>query len=623
MAKKNTKLELTWIGKDQRPKLEPRILIEDPDKSYHAAHRVSEDDIFDNRLIFGDNLLALKALEQEFTGKIKCIYIDPPFNTGQMFEHYDDCIENSLWLTQMRDRLVLLRRLLSEDGSLWLHLDDCQAHRARCVMDEIFGDGSFLGTVVWEKSDSPRMDADFFSSRHDYIMVYARSRTEATFNRLDTELPEHYNKRDKNGKPYYLKPLRAMGGQGDSRAARPNLFFALQAPDGSDILPKRQDGSDGAWRWSREKCQDEVWRIEWVEGRNGWSPYYRVYGDGFKGRPPETIWPHPEVGSNRTSKAEIKALVPKEKPFGTPKPERLLQRIIHIASNPGDIVLDSFAGSGTTGSVAHKMGRRWIMVELEQTCHTHIIPRLKKVIDGEDNGGISANRARVWESTLTVSKLQKADELLEEMAEVEASASDEYVRFERKIEDGHLRLYGIRGSGSRPVGGGFRYYKLGPSLLKKDEWGNWVINTDFNPEMLAEAVCKLEGFAYAPSDEVYWQHGHSTETDFIYVTTQFMNREMLAKLSDEVGESRSLLVVCKAFRVKPDAFANLTLKKIPKAVLRKCEWGQDDYSLEIRDLPPAPPEEDDVPPPVTQAERRKKAPAAATLFEMDNTGGAK
>ena len=353
----------------------------------------------------------------------------------------------------------------------------------------------------------------------------------------------------------------------------------------------------------------------------------RTYLADRKGLPPSTLWGELKVtGHNRQAKYEQKKLFPewsKEEWFATPKPERLVQYILMIATADGDLVLDSFAGSGTTGAVAHKMGRRWIMVELEQTCHTHIIPRVKKVIDGEDDGGISANRARVWESTLTVSKLQKADELLDEMAEVEASASDEYVRFERKIEDSRLRLYGIRGSGSRSVGGGFRYYKLGPSLLKKDEWGNWVINTEFNGEMLAEAVCKLEGFAYAPSDEVYWQHGHSTETDFIYVTTQSMNREMLARLSDEVGEKRSLLVVCKAFRVKSDAFENLTLRKIPKAVLRKCEWGKDDYSLEIRDLPPAPPEEDNAPPPVTQADRRKKAPAAATLFEIDNMGGAK
>ena len=330
-----------------------------------------------------------------------------------------------------------------------------------------------------------------------------------------------------------------MGGQGDSRAARPNLYFQLMAPDGTAIYPKKQDGADGAWRWSPEKCEEEKDRIEWVKGRNGWSPYFRIYADSLRGRPPETIWPHDEVGSNRTSKAEIKALVPDQEPFGTPKPERLLKRVLDIATKEGDLVLDSFAGSGTTGAVAHKMGRRWIMVELGEHCHTHIIPRLKKVIDGEDKGGIT--EAVGWKG-----------------------------------------------------GGGFRYYRLAPSLLEKDEFGNWVISKKYNAAMLAEAMCKLEGFTYAPSDTVYWQHGHSTETDFIYVTTQTLTREQLQKLSDEVGESRSLLVMCGAFRVKNlDEFPNLTVKKIPKAVLNRCEWGKDDYSLEIKNLPMKAPDEEE------------------------------
>ncbi len=532
-----SKLELTWIGKENRPKLEPRVLIEDPALSYHATHRVSEDDIFDNRLIFGDNLLALKALEQEFTGRVQCIYADPPFNTGQMFEQYDDCLENSTWLTQMRDRLELLRRLLTGSGTLWLHLDDGQVHRARCVLDELFGVGNYLGTVIWEKSDSPRMDAEFFSSRHDYLLVYARERSSATLNRLDVALPAHYDRVDETGRPYYLKPLRAMGGQGETRAARPTLYFALEAPDGSQVLPKLQDGSDGAWRWRPEKCREEKDRIEWVSGRNGWVPYYRVYGDNLKGRPPETIWPHHEVGSNRTSKAEVKAMLPDVVPFKTPKPERLMQRVIEVASGPGDLVLDSFAGSGTTGAVAHKMGRRWIMVELHDHCHTHIIPRLRKVIDGTDPGGVT--EAVNWEG-----------------------------------------------------GGGFRYFRLARSLLEKDPFGNWVISKEFDAAMLAEAVCKLEGFVYAPSAEVHWQQGHSTETDFIYVTTQTLTHEMLAQLSEEVGEGRSLLICCSAFRSSANAFPNLTLKKIPKAVLKKCEWGHDDYSLEIENLPKAKPSEE-------------------------------
>ena len=211
-----------------------------------------------------------------------------------------------------------------------------------------------------------------------------------------------------------------------------------------------------------------------------------------------------------------------------------------MATNPGDIILDSFAGSGTTGAVAHKMGRRWIMVELGEHCHTHIIPRLKKVINGEDQGGVS--KAVNWKG-----------------------------------------------------GGGFRYYRLAPSLLEKDKWGNWVINKQYNAAMLAEAICKLEGFTYAPSESIYWQHGHSTEQDYIYVTTQHLGHEQLQALNEEVGGGRSLLVLCSAFRGKADRFSNLTIKKIPNAVLKRCEWGHDDYSLRVENLPKAPPKPGQLP----------------------------
>lgn len=246
-----------------------------------------------------------------------------------------------------------------------------------------------------------------------------------------------------------------------------------------------------------------------------------------------TIWD--DVGLNQHAARELELIFGEKAFFETPKPEGLMHRVIHIATNPGDIVLDSFAGSGTTGAVAHKMGRRWIMVELGEHCHTHIIPRLKKVIDGKDPGGIT--EATGWKG-----------------------------------------------------GGGFRYFRLAPSLLEKDTFGNWIISKKYNPAMLAEAICKLEGFTYAPSESEYWMHGHSTENDFIYVTTQTLSREHLARLSDEVGKKRSLLVVCCAFRCRNVAdFPNLTVKKIPKAVLSKCEWGKDDYSLAIESLPAAPP----------------------------------
>jgi len=377
MANNKQKLELTWIGKENRPRLEPRILLEDQEKSYHAAQRVTDKDIFDNRLIFGDNLLALKALEQDFAGKIKCIFIDPPYNTGSAFTHYDDGMEHSIWLSLMRDRLDLLRTLLSNNGSIWITIDDNESHYLKVLCDEIFGRVHFIGAVIWEKSDSPRMDAQYFSSRHDYLLVYGKNKDLLIFNKLSNEseeLADHYDKVDVQGRPYYLKPLRAMGGQGDSRTARPKLFYPLVAPDGTHVFPRKQDGSDGAWRWSRDKVEREEDRIEWKQGRNGWNPYFRIYGDGQSRRPPETIWFHSEVGSNRTSKAEVKALIEDLGQFETPKPERLLKKIVEIASNPGDWVLDSFAGSGTTGAVAHKMGRRWIMVELGEHCHTHNHP---------------------------------------------------------------------------------------------------------------------------------------------------------------------------------------------------------------------------------------------------------
>jgi adenine-specific DNA-methyltransferase len=563
-----TKLELTWIGKEDRPRLEPRILVEDKDKSYHASTK-SEKDLFDNRLIFGDNLLALKALEAEFAGRIRCIYIDPPYNTGSAFAHYDDGVEHSLWLSLMRNRLEVLRRLLAEDGSIWVNLDDNEAHYCKVLMDEVFGRSHFLANVIWEKSDSPRMDAEFFSSRHDHILAYAKSRDSLRINKGVTGeegIPEHYDKQDKDGRPYYLKPLRAMGGD-DARADRPTLFFPLIAPDGTKVLPIRKDGSEGRWRWGKQRTDEDKHLIEWIKGRAGWAPYYRIFGDAESKRPPETIWPHGEVGSNRTSKAEIKALFGGSKSFETPKPEGLMQRVIAIASDPGDWVLDSFAGSGTTGAVAHKMGRRWIMVELGEHCNTHIVPRLRKVIDGADPGGVT--EATGWKG-----------------------------------------------------GGGFRFYHLAPSLIQKDKYGNPVINKAYNAEMLAEAMCKLEGFRYepSPSRDLYWMQGRSTERDFIYVTTQTMTRDQLSKISEEVGTERSLLICCGAYHVKDiKDFQNLTVKKIPKAVLAKCEWGRDDYSLKIAEMPVIKREEE--PNVETKAKRKTATSDTKSMTKLADFGG--
>ncbi len=566
---KPIKLELTWIGKENQPRLEPRILIEDPAKSYHAPFRVSDKDLFDNRLIFGDNLLALKALEQEFAGKIKCIFIDPPYNTGSAFAHYDDGVEHSLWLTLMKGRVDLLCRLLSDEGSLWITIDDNECHYLKVMCDEIFGRSNFVTSIAWEKDEGRRGDTHI-SSAHDHVLVYAKSFD--IWRKVRNLLPRtsqhdaRYRNPDNDPRGPWLQ-----GDNGTAKSGSDKLRFPITLPSGRVVLPP----SGNYWRFSpgtfeRARAEARVWF-----GKKGDSMpvIKRFLSEVQQGVVPRTWWPADEVGSNQEAKRDhLRKLLPEVEPFETPKPERLLQRILQISSDPGDWILDSFAGSGTTGAVAHKMGRRWIMVELGEHCHTHIIPRLKKVVDGKDLGGVT--EAVGWNG-----------------------------------------------------GGGFRYYRLAPSLLQKDQFENWVINRKYNGAMLAEAICKLEGFAYAPSDTVYWQHGHSTERDFIYVTTRTLTREQIQKLSDEVGEGRSLLIMCAAFRVKNlDAFPNLTIKKIPKAVLSRCEWDQDDYSLEIRNLPMKPAEEEpeakESPSgkkPRTKAERREQA----TLFDLAGKEGEK
>ena len=525
-----TKLELTWIGKENRPRLEPRILLEDPEKSYHAKQRVTENDIFDNRLIFGDNLLALKALEQEFTGKIKCVFIDPPYNTGSAFEHYDDGVEHSVWLSLMRDRLELIHRLLSNDGSLWITIDDNEAHYLKILCDQVFGRPNYVASMVWEKDSGRKNDTDI-SSSHDYVLLYAKDRGTWKNIRNTLERSEAQIRRYQNPDNDPRGPWR-QGADGTAKSGSDKLRYQITLPSGRVVTPP----TGNFWRFSQStfKLAVKENRVYFGKAGDGLPVIKKYLADLKAGIVPKTWWPADEVGSNQEARRDhLRKLLPDIEPFQTPKPERLLLRIIEIATNPGDIVLDSFSGSGTTGAVAHKMGRRWIMVELGEHCHTHIIPRLTKVIDGADPFGVTDTLE--WNG-----------------------------------------------------GGGFRYYRLAPSLLEKDKFGNLVISKQYNPNMLAEAMCKIMSYRYAPSDTVFWRHGQSTETDFIYVTTQTLSHEQLAQISEEVGDHNSLLICCAAFRAKPDAFPNLTLKKIPRMVLSRCEWGKDDYSLQVASLPPAP-----------------------------------
>lgn len=527
-----TKLELTWIGKDKRPKLEPRILLEDPSLSYHAKHRVSDNDQFDNKLIFGDNLLALKALEQEYRGKVKCVFIDPPYNTGSAFTHYDDGLEHSIWLSLMRDRLEIIRDLLADDGSLWITIDDNEAHYLKVLCDEVFWRGNFVANVVWQKKYAVANDHKTIAPMHDHLLVYRK--TEQWQRNL---IPRTEDK----DRQYKFEDEKGVFRNSDytcskSFEERPNLYYAIIQPNtGEEIFPNKTR----VWAYSKDEHLRHIAEgfIYWGKDGLGKTPSFKRYKHLLKnqGVVPQTLWSHEYASHTDAARKEIRAVLGSSSlvdDFITPKPEGLIQRVLEIASNPNDLILDSFAGSGTTGAVAHKMGRRWIMIELGEHCQTHIIPRLKKVIDGEDQGGIS--KAVNWQG-----------------------------------------------------GGGFRYYSLAPSLMEIDKWGNWVVNKDYNPAMLAEALCKLEGFTYAPSDSQWWNHGYSSEQDFIYVTTQNLSHQQLEELSLEVGGDRSLLVCCAAFRGKADQFANLTLKKIPKMVLSRCEWAHDDYSLNVANLPMA------------------------------------
>ncbi|BED99882.1 MULTISPECIES: site-specific DNA-methyltransferase [Aeromonas] len=526
------KLELTWIGKDKRPRLEPRILLEDKGLSYQAPSITtnSESDdgcaFNDNLLIHGDNLLALKALEQQYAGKVKCIFIDPPYNTGSAFTHYDDGLEHSMWLSMMRDRLELLRMLMSEDGSIWITIDDNEAHYLKVICDDIFGRKNYVSSICWQKKYAVKSDSEFFSSSHDNLLVYAKNISKFKLNRFarTAEQDSRYKNQDNDPRgPWTSGPLQR-------NEARDYAIYPIVSPmTGKSHMPP----SGTSWRYNHEKLLELIAdnRIWFGESGNNVPRLKRFLSEVADSVPATTWWDYSNFGHNDEARREQKALnLDSNDLFSTPKPEKLISKIIELSSNLGDLVLDSFGGSGTTGAVAHKMGRRWIMVELGEHCHTHIVPRLKKVIDGEDQGGIS--KAVNWQG-----------------------------------------------------GGGFRYLRLAPSLLKKDDWGNWVINKEYNAEMLAEAVCKHMGFTYAPSQTQFWNHGYSTETDHIYVTTGSLAYDQLKRISEEVGNERTLLICCKAFMMDGADFPNLTLKKIPKVILNKCEWDHDDYSFTLNVLP--------------------------------------
>lgn len=525
------KLELTWIGKgDEQVAIEPRILIEDP--KYSCGDIESG-----NMLIHGDNLLALKALEQEYSGQVKCIYIDPPYNTGSAFEHYDDGIEHSIWLSLMRERIQVLYNLLdAKEGTLWISLDDNEQAYCKVICDEIFGRGNFVANVIWEKKYSPQNAAKWLSDSHDFILVYAKNK-EAWHPHLlprTKEMDARYINRDNDPRgPWKASDATAQAGHGTK-----SQFYILHAPNGKDYsLPPGR-----CWLYTEpvmlEKIADN--RIWFGESGTNVPAVKKYLSEVKQGIACKTIWFRDEVGDNQEAKKEIKQLFPHdENPFETPKPERLIERIITLASNTGDIVLDSFLGSGTTAAVAQKMGRRYIGIELGNHAYTHCYPRLKMVTDGTDQGGIS--KAQNWKG-----------------------------------------------------GSGFKFYELAPSLLKEDKFGNLIINKEYNADMLAAAMAKQEGYIYQPDKTLYWKQGQSSEHDYIYTTTQFLTVESLDAISETMQEGESLLICCTAFQKEcATHHPNITVKKIPQMLLGRCEFNKDNYNLNIIDMPKMD-EEDDI-----------------------------
>jgi adenine-specific DNA-methyltransferase len=441
-------------------------------------------------------------------------------------------------------------------------------------MDEVLGRENFVATCIWQKRYS-RENRETIGDAHDYIIVYARNIDE--FKKIRNKIPldekseaVYKNVNDDPNGRWRGIPMTAQG-------FRTNQMYEIVTPTGA----KHRPPEGRCWSMIEERYKKLLSEGRIYFGKDGSSqPSVIRYLSEVEGLVPWTWWPHEEVGHTDEAKKESQELFGKDRVFATPKPERLIRRILEIATNPGDLVLDSFAGSGTTGAVAHKMGRRWIMIESGEHATTHILPRMRKVIDGTDRGGISGSVG--WQG-----------------------------------------------------GGGFRFYQLAPSMLERDKYGNWIVSKDYNPAMLAEAMCKHMGFSYAPSQDAaeYWNHGFSSEHDFIFVTTQAITHGMMAALSNDVGPDRHLLICCKAYSGNPDGFENLTVRKIPQAVLTNCEWGRDDYSLRISALPVQPNGNDEAdgmawaetPTAVAQRGRKRKTSAALkerNLFDAPAETGA-
>lgn len=570
----SNKLELTWYGKDKEIKLEPRLLIENKDLSNCS------DENCENMLIHGDNLLALKALENKFTGKVKCIYIDPPYNTGAAFKDYDDNLEHSIWLKLMKARLEILRNLLCNDGSIWIQIDDEEQAYLKVLCDEIFGRNNFINMISVNMKNiagaSGGGEDKRLKKNCEYILIYAKNYCDLIpFNPVYSyiaidKLVEQY--RDENRSWKYTSILinegekiyvaSTLDGDGNEiKIYKRNNFdirsinyikkkenltekevykkyakkiFQTAMPQ-SSIRPRVME------KILKIGIESELYSIEYVpkSGRNKGLLYEQFYkGNNFrllawlkdvskeingvlyKKDLQGTYWDFVSETKNLTKEGNVRF------PDGK-KAERLIKRIVYMTTEKNDLILDSFLGSGTTAAVAHKMGRRWIGIEMGKQAYTHCKVRLDRVINGEDKNGISKDVN--WQG-----------------------------------------------------GGGYKFYELAPTLIKEDTFGEPIINKEYNPEMLASAVALHEGFNYSPSKEIFWKQSIGNENSYLFVTTQYVTKSYIENIASGMQDNEYLIIACKSFEKDCNSeFKNIKIKKIPQMLLNKCEFNKDDYNLNI------------------------------------------
>ena len=542
---KKGKLELTWVGKYEEEKLEPRILIEDKSKSYGDPNT-------ENMLIHGDNLLALKALENDYSGKIQCIYVDPPFNTGQAFDFYDDDLEHSIWLDLIYKRIKILYGLLKEDGLFWIHLDDVEVHYCKIMLDEIFNRSNFVSHITYERSAVAGLgQGGYLVNTTEHILLYKKSilpeKENLSYAELGLNIIKRYNHYVSNfGTRKLVKEFVAKS-NGEKVKIYEHSDVEIETISLKNITEREEEirqqfvkHIDTLFRGNPVQKENEFqndiiagmekgkfYSVDYVPSRGkyrnqettlyysncellSWLKDTSSVEDGriTKSQKMTTLWKHGEI-----PKADIAneggVYFPRSK-----KPEQLLKRIIEMSTKEGDYVLDSFLGSGTTAATAHKMGRKWIGIEMGEHAYSHCQKRLCNVIDGEQTG---ISKSVNWHG-----------------------------------------------------GGGFKFYELAePLLVKNKVLPVYQINPSYTWDMVCEAICKIEGFTYEPSGEF---QGHSSENRFIHITEEFVNTKYVMSIMKNLGDKQSLLIYCKKNQADMILPENVEVKKIPKDLLDKCNF---------------------------------------------------